>query len=398
MGDPREHRFLIVAGEASGDLHAAHLIASLRSLGPCRVRGVTGPALEAAGAERVAPISDLAVIGFSGVLGKLPRIARAYARLLQEAGRFRPEAAVLVDAPGFNFRIGPALRRRGIPIFYYIAPQVWAWHPERAAAMSRWVDRLAVVFPFEESLFRSAGVPVEFVGHPLLEGLEPEVNEATFRAELGLGSGDRILGLLPGSRKQEVRQHLGVMLESARRLRGARPDLAVVVGLAPGIDGTDELGAAGAAMRGAGGAPAGTGARITRLEDGVRLLSGRTRSIEAHATACAVASGTATLETALFGTPLAVVYRVGRINYAIARRLVKLTHIGLPNIVAGAEVAPELIQDGFTAERRERVLAPWLDDAGARRRAREGLGVVRERLGSPGASRRAAALLWRMVC
>jgi len=377
VDDPREHRFLIVAGEASGDLHAAHLIASLRSFGPCRVRGVTGPALEAAGAERVAPISDLAVIGFSGVLGKLPRIARAYARLLEEVGRFRPEAAVLVDAPGFNFRIGPALRRRGIRIFYYIAPQVWAWRPERAAAMSRWVDRLAVVFPFEESLFRSAGVPVEFVGHPLLEGLEPEVDEATFRAELGLGVGDRILGLLPGSRKQEVRQHLALMLEAARRLRSARPDLAVVVGLAPGIDGS--------------------GARITKLEDGVRLLSGRTRSIEAHATACAVASGTATLETALFGTPLAVVYRVGRINYAIARRLVKLTHIGLPNIVAGAEVAPELIQDGFTAERLEHALAPWLDDPGARRRTHEALGVVRRRLGAPGASRRAAELLWRMV-
>src|SRR5262249_46006555 len=205
-----ERRFLLVTGEASGDLHAARMVDALRSLGPCRVRGVAGPALRAAGVECVVPAEELAVVGFAEILGRLPKLLGTRARLLEEWERLRPHAVVLVGYPGFNLRLGPPLKRRGARVFYYIAPQVWAWHPERAQAMGRWVDRLAVVFPFEEPIFRAAGVPVSFVGHPLLDDFRPEVDEVALRAELGLAPDAPILGLLPGSRPQEIARHAGI--------------------------------------------------------------------------------------------------------------------------------------------------------------------------------------------
>jgi len=377
VGGGVERRFLLVAGEASGDLHAARLVRALQRLGPCRVRGVAGPALRAAGVECLVRMEDLAVLGFAEIVAKLPRLFATRARLLAELRRFAPHAVVLVDYPGFNLRLGPRLKRHAARVFYYIAPQVWAWHPERAAAMSRWVDRLAVVFPFEEAIFRAANVPVTFVGHPLLDDFGPEVDEGVFRAELGLVPGARLLGLLPGSRGQELERHLGPMLGAAARLAHGRPDLGVVLPLAPGL----------------------ARARLALGRDlgAVRVLEGRTRAVQAFATACVVASGTATLETALFATPLAIVYRTGRLNYAIARRVVTLPRIGLPNIVAGAEVAPELIQDACTPEGIERAVAPWLDDPDARARVHRALAIVRERLGGPGASERAARLLWELA-
>ncbi len=377
MVDANQRRVLIVAGEPSGDAHAALLIAALRLRGPCRVRGVAGPALRAAGVEPLVEMESLAVLGFAEIAGRLPALLRARRRLIAELERFRPHAVVLVDYPGFNLRIGPELKRRGATIFYYIAPQVWAWHPERAAGMVRWVDRLAVVFPFEEEVFRAVGVPVSFVGHPLLDALEPEVDEGRLREELGVAPDQPLLGLLPGSRAQEIRYLLEPMRRAAALLSRTRPRLAAVVAAAPGL-------APGLYAR-AGSAGA------------VRVVEGRTRAIEAHATACAVASGTATLETALLGTPLVVVYRTGLLNYAIARRLVKLPHIGLPNIVAGREVAPELIQGALSPESLSGRLAPLLDDPAARERAARALSGMRERLGGPGASDRAAALLWGML-
>jgi lipid-A-disaccharide synthase len=372
----RERRLLVVAGEASGDAHAARLVRALRERGPVRVRAVAGPALRAAGAETIVPQEELAVIGFSGVLARLPAILRARRAILDEVERFRPDAVVLVDYPGFNLRLGPALKRRGVPVLYYIAPQVWAWHAERAREMACWVDRLAVVFPFEEPLFRSAGVAATFVGHPLLDDLAPERSEAEFRAELGAGDAARIVGLLPGSRAGELAAHGNELLEVARRLREGRPDVLPVLALAPGLT-TRRLDPA-------------------RLA-GVSVVEGRTHCVQAYATCCAVASGTATLETALFGTPHAIVYRVGWLNHAIARRVVKLRHIGLPNIVAGREVAPEFVQGAFRAAAVAGALGRWLDDPAERERVRAALAVVRERLGGPGASRRVAGLAWDLV-
>jgi lipid-A-disaccharide synthase len=371
-----EKRILLVTGEASGDLHAARLVQALRPFGPVRVRGIAGPALRAAGVESILPAEELAMVGFSEVLAKLPRILAARGKLLHEWRSFAPHAVLLVDYPGFNLRIGPALKSRGARIFYYIAPQVWAWHPERAQEMARWVDRLAVVFPFEEPIFRQAGVPATFVGHPLLDELAPEIDEAGFRAELGIDGARPVLGLLPGSRPQELARHLEPLADAARELRRDRPQLVCVLALAPGL----ELSASQAAAL-----------------EGVRVVRGRTRATQAFSTACAVASGTATLETALFGTPLVILYRTGFLNYAIARRLVTLPRIGLPNIVAGREVAPERIQAAASGPELARVLGPWLDDPVARADARRELAVVRQQLGGPGASARAAALLWELA-
>ena len=389
MVDPAERRFLIVAGEASGDVHAARLVRAASAAGPVRFRGAGGPSMRAAGVETVVDMTELNVIGFSAVLRRLPQLLAALRRLREQAESFRPHAAVLVDSPGFNFRLGPGLRRAGIPVLYYVAPQVWAWHPERAREMAAWVNRLAVVFPFEEALFGDAGVPTTFVGHPLLEELEPEASEAVFRAELGLAAETPLLGLLPGSRAQEVRSLLPALVGAAGRLCASRPDLVPVLPLAPG------LGVGALAHASGGRLEHGPGGSLRLITAGavVRVVRERTRCVMAYARACAVASGTATLETALFATPLVVVYRVGAVNYWIARRVVTLERIGLPNIVAGEAVAPECVQHDCTPERIAAALAPWLDDDGARAAASDALRGVRRRLGEAGASRRVAALL-----
>jgi lipid-A-disaccharide synthase len=319
---------------------------------------------------------SLAVIGFSGILARLPALLAARRDLLAAYDRWKPEAVVLVDYPGFNLRLGPELKKRGARVFYYIGPQVWAWHPERAAEMARWVDRLAVVFPFEEPIFRSAGVPTTFVGHPLLDELAPEIDEAGLRREIGAAPDAPIVGLLPGSRRGELAHHAGVMLEAAQRLRRAHPAVVPVLALAEGLP-RDLLPAGGL--------------------DGIAVVRGRTRAVQAYAACCAVASGTATLETALQCTPHVVCYHVGWLNYAIAKRLVKLTHIGLPNIVAGHEVAPELIQGAFTAGALAERLSGWLADPAELARQRAGLSVVREALGGPGASERTARALVEMI-
>jgi len=376
VGGSPDRRLLIVAGEPSGDVHAARLVRAVRALGAADVRGVAGPGLAAAGVTPLAAMETLSVMGFTGVVRRLPRIRGVFSTLERAVRDWRPEAAVLVDSPGFNFRLGPKLHRAGVKVFYYIAPQVWAWHAERARAMARWVDRLAVVFPFEEELFRAAGVTARWVGHPLLDDFAPEVGEPAWRRELGLPPAGPVLGLLPGSRAQEVERHLGILREAARRLRATRPDLAVVVALAP--------------------RPGATGPEFERGADAV-VVRGRTRATQAFATACAVASGTATLETALFGTPLVVVFRTGWLNWELGRRLVKLERIGLPNIVAGSDVAPELLQRDLTADALAARLAPWLDDPAARAAQGARLAVVRERLGGPGASARAAEWLWEML-
>lgn len=364
-----ERRLLVVAGETSGDHHAANLIRELRGRVNVRVRGVAGPRMRAEGVEAIVPQEQLAVLGFSGIVAKLPLLLDTRRRLVAELGAFRPDAVLLVDYPGFNLRLGPQLHARGARVIQYVAPQVWAWHPERAAEMAAWVDRLLVVFPFEEPIFRDAGCEVRFVGHPLLDDLEPEVDAAALRAELGVGADRPLLGLLPGSRPQELAMHADVLVESARRVLATRPDVVPVLAMAPGLDEAR--------------LPAGA-------RDVVRVVRGRTRAVQAAATACAVASGTATLETALFGTPLVVIYRTGWLNAFLARRLVKIPRIGLPNIVAGHEVAPELLQEALTPEALSKQLLAWLADPAALAARRAALAVVRERLGGPGASARAA--------
>jgi len=375
-GDTRVRRILVVAGEPSGDHHAATLLRTLAERLPLEVRGVAGPALEATGATVLVPQERLAVIGFSGVLSRIPDLLRARDTLLRAAREWRPDVALLVDYPGFNLRLGPQLRRLGVRTFYYIAPQVWAWHPQRAQQMAAWVDRLAVVFPFEEELFRRAGVHTTFVGHPLLDDLTPEVDAASLRRELAMSADAPLLGLLPGSRVGEIARHARPMLEAAQQLRRRHPSLRPVMAMAEGRALPD---------------------LPLALREGVTVLHGRTRSVQAHATVCAVASGTATLETALFGTPLVIVYRVGWLNAQIARRVLTLPRIGLPNIVAGSDVAPELLQEALTPEALAALLARVIEQPAEAARQRAGLAGLRERLGGGGAASRAASALAQLL-
>jgi lipid-A-disaccharide synthase len=372
-----ENKFvaLIVAGEASGDLHGAGLVHELKRLAPeAEIFGIGGDGMAAAGMELLFHIRDMAVIGFTEVLRHLRFFHRVMRTLEEEVARRRPAIVVLIDYPGFNLRFAARLRARceQPKILYYIAPQVWAWGAKRIPKMARLVDQMAVVFPFEAPLFQSAGIPTEFVGHPLLEGLRPKLNTATFFARYQIDAARPLLGLLPGSRRQEIERLLPDMVTTARLLRQTIPGLQIALAMAPTLPETLY--------------------RTLIKEDDIRLVVNATYEVMRDSSACLVCSGTATLETACFETPLAVVYRVSRLSYEIGKRVVKLPHIGLVNVVAGRQIVPEFIQNDFVPERVAPALAKFIHDDGYRAEAKRALAEVRTKLGTPGASRRTAEL------
>ncbi|MCK6559800.1 lipid-A-disaccharide synthase [candidate division KSB1 bacterium] len=375
---PTSPDILIVAGEASGDLHGARLVQALKAAAPtCRIFGIGGDGMAGAGMELLFHIRDMAVVGFSEVIRHLPFLRKVMATLLAEVERRRPAVVILIDYPGFNLRLARRLQRHGCKILYYIAPQVWAWGKNRIPKMAKLVDELAVVFPFEEPLFADAGVRTHFVGHPLLEGLSPRLSRREFFAAHGFVEGKPLLGLLPGSRHHEIMRLLPDMITTAQQLRQRHPGLQIAVGQAPTLP-----------------------VRLYQemIPNGeVRLLSDATYELMRDSTACLVCSGTATLETACFGTPLAIVYRVSRLSYAIGKRLVKLPHIGLVNVVANRKIAPEFVQEAFQPQHVAEALSPYLQPTPEREAICQALLQVRERLGTPGASQRTAAIALRLA-
>jgi lipid-A-disaccharide synthase len=371
--------FLIVAGEASGDLHGAGVVCELKRLMPhADIFGIGGDKMSAAGMELLFHICDMAVVGFTEVVRHLPFLRRVMHTLEKEVARRRPTVAILIDYPGFNLRLAARLRNRnhalaGSPkILYYIAPQVWAWGAERIPKMAKLVDQMAVVFPFEVPLFQNAGIPTEFVGHPLLEDLQPKLTARAFFAKYQLLPDRPLLGLLPGSRRQEILRLLPDMLATGRLLKNSIPNLQIAVAMAPALPESFYR---------------------TRVTDrDVCLVANATYEVMQYSRACLVCSGTATLETGCFGTPLAVVYRVSRLSYEIGKRLVKLPYIGLVNVVAGRKIAPEFIQNDFVPERVAAALAKLMQDSPERAQFQRALTEVRSQLGTPGASRRTAEL------
>jgi lipid-A-disaccharide synthase len=372
-------RLLISCGEPSGDLYGAELVRHLRAQVPgLETVGLGGDRLNDQGTRLLAHVRDLAVVGIVEVLSHLGRLRRIFRSVLDEVDRSPPDVAVLVDYPDFNMRLARELHRRGIPVLYYVSPQVWAWRKGRVHALRETVDRMLVIFPFEEELYRQAGVPVTFVGHPLVDLARPAPDRAAFLREQGLDPHRPVVAVLPGSRRKEIGLNLPPLVGAIDRLRAERGDLQFLLAVAPSID-------PAAVQAVLGGRP-------------VAMVAGRTHSVLGACTAALVASGTATVEAALLDAPMVVVYRLSQLTYHLGRRLVNVPHFAMVNLIAGRRVVPELIQHEFTPERVAREALVLLDpEAPAVRMMRAGLADVRARLGGPGASERAAAAVSRLL-
>lgn len=367
---------LVIAGEASGDLHGAEILGALKARMPdLRIVGVGGGRMSPFLDVKLADVSDLGVVGFVEPLVKLPRLLALRKRILEVAKAEGIRTVLTIDYPGFNFSLGAALKAQDptLRLHHYVCPQVWAWKKGRIPKMGALLDVLYCLFDFEPDLFSGFPVEARFVGNPLVEVVRPEVDRATFLQESGLDPHRPLVALLPGSRRSEISRLLPPMAELVARWRAERPEVQWVLPVAPTLEDAEVAGH----LRGL---PV------------VRVPGSRTYAARAYADAALVASGTATLETALLGTPFAIVYRLNGLTYQVARHMVKLPHIGLANIVAGCEVAPELVQGAVVPARMGAVLTQLLEPGEAARR-RADLGLVRAHLGEPGAAERVAVRL-----
>jgi lipid-A-disaccharide synthase len=373
-------RLMIVAGEASGDAHAAALVRAMREAAPqLEFFGATGPLLRDAGVESIARSDDLSILGLVEIGRALPKFWRAYQLLKRAAIERKPDAVILVDWPDFNLKLARALHRRGLKVIYYISPQLWAWRSYRTHSIRRDVDLLLSILPFEPAWYADHGIAdVEFVGHPLAGEVQSRCDRAEFCRLTKLDPRLPIISLLPGSRRKEVERILPPMLEAAALISARRPEIQFVVVVAPSRS-SDEVRDIVRAQR----------ATPEPLPSCLHIVSGQSREALAASDVAAIASGTATLEAALLGTPLVVVYKESMINWHTLGRLITTDHYGLVNLVAGERVATELMQDDLNGERLANELLSLLDqerNAAMRIRLRE----VANELGDGGASERAA--------
>ena len=363
---------MISCGEPSGDTYAAELARHIRAEDPSAViSGFGGERLRAAGADLLGDFSGLSVTGLLEVVRLLPRTYRMYRRLVAAARVQRPDVFVAIDFPDFNFRLAHALRRLGVPIVYYISPQLWAWRSGRMKTMRRLADRVLVIFPFEERIYRDAGVPVEWVGHPLLDVMPASRPRSQVATELGLRAGDPIVALLPGSRRNEVAAILPDLVIAAREIRRRLPAVQFVLARAPHLSEALLEPLAG-------------------LEPAAVIVDGRADDVLSVADVALVASGTVTVQAALHECPMVVVYRLSPLTYRLGRRFVRVDTFAMANLVAGKRVVPELIQDDFQPARVAEEALDILTDPARAQTMRQELAEVRARLGTRGASARAA--------
>lgn len=365
-------KYYLIAGEASGDLHGSNLIRALRAEDPkAEIRAWGGDLMQAAGATVVKHYRDLAFMGFVEVVKNLPTILRNMRFCKSDILQYQPDVLILIDYPGFNLRIAEWAKAQGLRVFYYISPQLWAWHSSRVKIIQRAVERMYVILPFEQAFYQKYGYEVDFPGHPLLDVVDQHPLTSDLREAYHLP--DRpLIALLPGSRRQEISRILLLMLEVIPQF----PDYHFVIAGAPAIpeDFYHNLLAE------------------TKAGKQVTLIQNRTYDLLRQAKAAVVTSGTATLETALFGVPEVVCYRGGKLSFWIARRVVNVPFISLVNLIANRKLVEELIQDDCNADRISAELRRLLDPAGAQS-IQSGYALLREQLGSAGASARAAKMM-----
>jgi len=355
------------AGEASGEHYGALLLEELRLRLPgARFLGMGGERMEALGFERVVRSEDVAVMGITEVIRHLPQIYREYRKLKAAIGARRPDVAVLIDFPDIHLKLAEEFHRLGIPVIFFVSPQLWAWKKGRIKRVQRFVDRMLVIFPFEAPFYRERGVAADYVGHPLADLPLPSISRAEFAEQNGLDAKKRWIGLLPGSRAKEIRLNLPEMLRAARLLVEREPLTEFLLPLAPTLT-AEHIREVGELLT-----EHGAGLPLEMVRDARAALY--------HARGSIVASGTATVEAALMGNPFVVVYRVSPVTYAIAKRVVSVPHVAMVNLVAEKRLVPELIQDDFQAARVVQELEPLLVVGEARTKMMSGLAAVGAKL------------------
>jgi len=375
---------MLVAGEASGDKHGAHLVEALRSMRPhdeFEFFGAGGDEMRAAGVETLVDAREVAIMGVMEVAAAMRKFLRAFRLLRDAASERKPDAVVLIDWPEFNLRLAKRLKRDGQRVVYYISPQVWAWRSYRVNQIRRDIEKMLVILPFEKDYYAGRGVQVEYVGHPLLDSVRVTAGNEEFCAGHNFDSSKPLIALLPGSRRKELAYILPPMVAAARRVSAVRPEVQFVLPLAPTLARAE----AEQIIAEAGGAVA------------LRVIEDDTYNAIAASALAVVASGTATLETAIIGTPLIVVYKASQLNWRLFRPLINVPFVGMPNLIAGREIAPELLQASLNADSLADQITALLSDERSLGQARADLAEVRERLGEARASERAAQSILNLI-
>ena len=369
---------MIIAGETSGDLHGARLVSAMQdcnhSLFFC---GVGGRALKAAGVRVLVDISELAVVGFTEVFAKLPTILKRLSEVKKLLEVLKPDLLILIDFPEFNLNVAATAKKIGIPVLYYISPQIWAWRPRRVRRIGKRVDHMAVILPFEERFYKDHHVPVTYVGHPLLDSGLPDVNEVLEAKK----DSAPVIGLLPGSRQSEIIRHIPVMVETATILKERHHGIRFLLSHAPAVP-------------------------REQLEDilakchadiDFEIVSEDVKHVLKQCHLVVAASGTVTLQAAIYGLPMVIIYKVSALSYWLGRALVRVNNIGLVNLIAGKEIVPELIQQQARADNIAAKVSEMLDDVAGRRNMQHELVKIRDMLGGSGASRRVADIALGML-
>ncbi len=406
-------QFLLSAGEASGDTYGAQLIDALRQLSPQNAQdrrvpggpvyapqsapsffGMGGEKMRAAGCDLLVHANEVAVVGLVEVVRHLPDIRRRFKHLVAEAARRRPDAAILIDFPDFNLRLARELHGLGIPVFYFVSPQIWAWRTGRVKQIRKYVRKMIVIFPFEQEFYRRHNVEVSYVGHPLAYMAPPQISREEFAGRHGLDPKKQWIALLPGSRRKEVRLNLPTMSQAAQLLQKEGGDFEFILPVASTLnaDWLKEQMALSVSQQNTSAAKAGIITGSERRPEGLFhpvtesdpssfvTLTDNARAAMLHARASVVASGTATVEAALSGTPFVVFYRLAPLTWMLGRRLVKLDTFAMPNLIAGKKIVPELIQSGFTPETVVRELKAIIPDGPARQQMEAALKMVQSQL------------------